>query len=81
MYQQLHSMLTGKFGQNPKKPLPCYDLKECAKKALIDELEAVEMYKVMLLTIPIQQAYNPLFIALHDELEHATRFSTMYNAL
>ena len=81
MFQQLHYMLTGKFVQNPKKPLPCYDLKECAKKALIDELEAVEMYKVMLLTIPIQQAYNPLFIALHDELEHATRFSTMYNAL
>ena len=81
MFQQLHYMLTGKFVQNPKKPLPCYDLKDCVKKALLDELEAVETYKVMLLTIPIQQAYNPIFIALHDELEHAIRFSMMYNAL
>ncbi|MFD1927001.1 ferritin-like domain-containing protein [Sporosarcina siberiensis] len=81
MFQQLHYMLTGTFVQNPKKTLPCYDLKNCVEKALLDELEAVETYKVMLLTIPIQQAYNPIFIALHDELEHAIRFSTMYNAL
>ena len=81
MFQQLHYMLTGKFVQNPRKPLPCYDLKECAKRALVDELEAIETYKVMLLTIPIQQAYNTVFIALHDEMEHAIRFSTIYNAL
>lgn len=81
MFQQLYYMLTGTFVPNPKKPLPCYDLKDCVKKALLDELEAVETYKVMLLTIPVQQAYNPLFIAMHDELEHAIRFSTMYNAL
>lgn len=81
MFQQLYYMLTGTFVQNPKKPLPCYDLKDGAKKALLDELEAVETYKVMQLTIPTQQAYNPLFIALHDEMEHAIRFSTMYNAL
>ena len=81
MFQQLHYMLTGKFVQNPKKPTPCSDLKACAKQALIDELDAVEVYKVMLLSIPIQQAYNPIFIALHDEMEHAIRFSTMYNAL
>jgi len=81
MFQQLHYMLTGQFVQNPRKPLPCYDLKECAKQAIVNELEAVETYKVMLLEIPIQQAYNPVFIALHDEMEHAIRFSTIYNAL
>ena len=81
MFQQLYYMLTGTFVQNPKKPLPCHDLKDGAKKALLDELESVETYKVMLLTIPLPQAYNPLFIALHDEMEHAIRFSTMYNGL
>lgn len=81
MFQQLHYMLTGEFVQNPKKPSPCVQLKECARRALLDELEDVETYKEMLLTIPIQQAYNPLFIAMHDEMEHAIRFSTMYNAL
>lgn len=81
MFQQLHYMLTGTFVQNPKKPIPCYNLKEGAKKALVDELEAVETYKLMLLTVPIRQAYNPLFIAMQDKMEHAIRFSTMYNAL
>ena len=81
MFQQLHYMLTGRFVPNPKKPLPCYDLKDCSNRALLDELESVETYKVMLLTIPNQQAYNPIFIALLDEMEHAIRFSTMYNAL
>jgi len=81
MFQQLYYMLTGTFVQNPKKRLPCYELKECAKLALLNELDSIESYKVMLLTIPIQQAYNPIFIALHDEMEHAIRFSTIYNAL
>ena len=47
------------------------------KDALRDELEAAEMYKEMLLQIPIQQAYAPLFIAMHDEMEHAIRVSTL----
>ena len=81
MFQQLYYMLTGTFVQNPKKPIPCYNFKECVKQALVDELEAVELYKEMLLTIPIQQAYNPLFIAMHDEMEHAIRMSTIYNSL
>ena len=81
MFQQLYYMMTGTFVQNPKKMLPCYELKDCAKRALVDGLEAVETYKEMLLTIPFQQAYNPVFIAMHDEMEHAIRFSTIYNAL
>lgn len=81
MLQQLHYMLTGQFVRNPRKPLPCFDLKACAKQAIADELEAVETYKIMLLTVPNQQAYNPIFIAMHDEMEHAIRFSTIYNAL
>ena len=81
MLQQLYYMLTGRFVQNPKKKLPCYNLKDCAKQALLGELEGVETYKLMLLSIPIQQAYNPIFIAMNDEMEHAIRMSTMYNAL
>lgn len=81
MLQQLYYMMTGTFVQNPKKPLPCYELKDCAKRALLNELDGVETYKEMLLTIPFQQAYNPIFIAMNDEMEHAIRMSTMYNAL
>lgn len=81
MFQQLHYMLAGEFVQNPRKKLPCHILKDGAKEALLDKLETIETYKVMLLTVPIEQAYDPVFIALHDEMEHAIRFSTIYNAL
>lgn len=81
MFQQLYYMMTGTFVQNPKKPLPCYNLTECVQRALVNELEGIETYKEMLLTVPFQQAYNPFFIAMHDEMEHAIRMSTMYNAL
>ena len=81
MFQQLHYMLAGEFVQNPPKPGPPTNLKQAAKEALENELEATDFYKEMLLTVPIPEAYNPLFIAMHDEMEHAIRFSTMYNAL
>lgn len=81
MFQQLYYMMTGTFVQNPKKPIPCYNLKQGVKQALVGELDGVETYKEMLLTIPFQQAYNPLFIAMHDEMEHAIRMSMIYNSL
>ncbi len=80
MFQQLHYMLTGEFVQNPNQELACYRLKDGAKKALLNKLDSIETYKLMLLTVPIKQAYNPIFIALHDEMEHAIRFSTIFNA-
>ena len=81
MFQQLYYMLTGTFVQNFQKRTPCLDLKLCAKEAVRDELEGAEVYKEMLLLIPVQQAYAPLFVAMHDETEHAIRFSMMFNAL
>lgn len=81
MFQQIHYMLTGEFVQNPKKDVESFTLKEGVKKALLYKLDSIETYKLMILTIPIQQAYEPFFIALHDEMEHAIRFSTMYHAL
>jgi rubrerythrin len=81
MFQQLHYMLTGEFVQNTSKPNPPTNLKQAAKESLERELEATDFYKEMLLTVPIPEAYNPFFIAMHDEMEHAIRFSTIYNAL
>jgi rubrerythrin len=81
MFQQLYYMLTGEFVQNPSKPTPSISFKKAVKDALVGELEAVELYKEMLLTIPIPEAYNPMYIAMHDEMEHAIRLSTIYNAI
>ena len=81
MFQQLYYMLTGEFLQNPTKPQPATNLKQASKAALEGTLEATDFYKEMLLTVPIPEAYNPFFIAMHDEMEHAIRFSTIYNAM
>ncbi|HLR10347.1 MAG TPA: ferritin-like domain-containing protein [Sporosarcina sp.] len=77
MFQQLYYMLTGTFVQNPKKELPCDDVSEGVKRMVYIKLEQIETYKIMLLTIPFQQAYQPIFIALLDEVEHAIRFSIL----
>lgn len=81
MFQQLYYMLTGTFVQNFPEPKLCTGLKDCIKEAIKDELEAAELYKEMVLLIPIQQAYAPLFVAMHDETEHAIRLTTMLHYL
>lgn len=77
MFQQLYHMLTGEYVPNPKKRPICTDFQRCVHEALEDKLEAIETYKLMLLSYPIQEAYAPIFIALHDETEHAIRLTTM----
>lgn len=79
MFQQLYYMMTGTFVQNPKKDLSCDDINEGIKRMVYIKLEQIETYKLMLLTIPFQQAYEPIFLALFDEIEHAIRFSLMMN--
>lgn len=81
MLQQLYYMMTGQYVQSEIEKPVCKDLKGCAKVAIENELEAAKKYKMMLLSVPIDAGRNPLFIAMHDETEHAIRFSTIYNAL
>lgn len=81
MLQQLYYMLTGQFVQNEIQKPTCTDLKVCAKQAVEDELAATKKYKMLLLNVPIEEGQNSLFIAMLDEMEHAIRFSTIYNAL
>lgn len=80
MFQQLHYMLTGFFIQNLEMPERPVSFHETVKKSLEKELHATDFYKEMFLEIPIPQAYAPTFIAMHDEMEHAIRFSTIYNS-
>ncbi|MBK3495932.1 ferritin-like domain-containing protein [Viridibacillus sp. YIM B01967] len=81
MFQQLYYMLTEKYVQKLTKKPPCKDFKACVKEALGKELEATDLYKEMFLNVPIEQGQYPLFIAMQDGMEHAIRFSTIYNAL
>lgn len=81
MLQQLHYMMTGHFVQIDVERPVCRDLKTCVKHAIADELDAAKKYKMMYLTVPLEAGRIPFFIAMHDEAEHAIRFSTIYNAL
>ncbi len=55
----------------------CY--KEGLLKALIGELEAVEFYRDVQLYTMDQVIIDTFFMAMVDEQEHATMFSTLYN--
>ncbi len=80
-FQQIYYGLTGHFYQNAKKTNKYKTLKEGSLNALIGELDAAELYRDMLFKLPNQQAYKPVYIAMTDEMEHAIRFSTIYNSL
>jgi rubrerythrin len=81
MFQYLHYLYTGEYYEHKKEKIEYTTFKEGILRALKNELEAAEFYRNLLLEMPNKQAYNPLFIAMTDEMEHATRFSTIYHSL
>ncbi|WP_433748615.1 ferritin family protein [Falsibacillus pallidus] len=81
MFQYLHYLLTGNYYENEQEKVKFTTFKEGVLMALKDELEAADFYRDMLFELPNQQAYQPLFTAMTDEMNHATRFSTIYNSL
>ncbi|MDF2608482.1 MAG: ferritin-like protein [Bacillales bacterium] len=80
-FQKLHYKLTGKYYTNNEKIESVTNFKEGIRKAFEDELEAAEKYRKMMFEIPDDEDYEPLLNAMHDETEHAIRFSTIYNAI
>jgi rubrerythrin len=55
--------------------------KEGILMALRDELEAVEFYRDMQLSVKDPLVRDTYYLAMVDELEHATKFSTLYNQI
>nr|WP_255688688.1 ferritin-like domain-containing protein [Pontibacillus sp. HN14] len=80
-FQKLYYQLTGHYYEHPMKRRDYESFEDGVVEALKDELEASDLYRDMILRIPVQYAYEPLFIAMTDEMEHATRFSTIYGRL
>ncbi len=81
MFQYLHYLIFGSYYHHKKETVSFTTFKEGIVMALKSELDAAEFYRDMLFEIPNRQAYQPVFIAMTDEMEHSTRFSTIYNAL
>lgn len=81
MFQRLHYQLTGQYHRFKPEPVTYQSFEDGVKKAQKDEFEAAEMYREMFFMLPNQMAYQPLFIAMTDEMEHATRFGTILGRL
>lgn len=81
LFQQLYFQLTGQYHQFEPEKVNYSSFEDGLKKAQKAEFEAAETYRSMLFMIPAPMAYQPLFIAMTDEMEHATRFGTILGRL
>ncbi|WLR47637.1 ferritin-like domain-containing protein [Halobacillus litoralis] len=81
MFQHLHLQLTGKYHEFEPKTIDYRSFENGVIKAQQDEFKSAEMYREMLFMVPTPGAYHALFTAMTDEMEHATRFGTIYGRL
>ncbi len=79
MFTKLYCYYTDEEPKYEVKPIryPCY--KEGLLTALIGELETVEFYRNVQLSTMDQVIIDCFYLAMVDELEHATMFSTLFN--
>jgi len=80
-FTKLYAHLTGQQPIYTVKPVKYNALLQGVKMALKDELEAVEFYRDIQLSTTDQLVKDTFFHAMVDELEHATQFGIIYNAI
>lgn len=79
LFSQVYLRLTGKHYEVGEIELPkACGYPEELTKALIDELEAAEMYREMMLATCDMCIREIMFIAMTDEMEHATRLTYLF---
>lgn len=78
IFSKLYCYYTDQTPQYHINPVsfPCY--KEGLLIALVGELEAVEFYRNVQLSTMDQVIIDTFYLAMVDEQEHATMFSTLY---
>lgn len=81
LFQTLYYFLTRAYHKVDQQVVSYDSFEEGVIHAMKAELERVEDYQEMLFEIPVQEAYYPLFVAMHDEMGHAIRFGTIYGRL
>lgn len=78
-FTELYAYLTGQRPRYTINPVEFDTYKSGVLRALNDELEAAKFYKNTILSTSDHLVRETFFFAMIDELEHATRFSTLYN--
>ncbi|WP_258360100.1 ferritin-like domain-containing protein [Moorella sulfitireducens (nom. illeg.)] len=80
-FTRLYEFFTGQIPQYNIDPVHYRTYKDGLLKALRDELEAADFYKDVILSSTDQMVRDTFFLAMGDELEHATRFGVLYNIM
>jgi rubrerythrin len=80
-FKKVYAFLTGETLSPQVVPVKFANYKEGVLHALKDELDAADFYKHMILSVTDPMIKDAYFYAMGDELEHSSRFSTLYNLL
>jgi len=80
-FTKLYRHLTGCMPNYTVEPVKYSCYKEGILMSLKDELKAGEFYRDVILSTTDQLVKDTFFLAMVDELEHATQFGVLYNTL
>jgi rubrerythrin len=80
-YDRLYRSLFGEVPRFRLNPTQYQTYKEGLLIALRGELHGAEFYRDMQLSVKDPIVRDTFYLAMTDELEHATRFSTLYNTI
>ncbi|AGL01523.1 ferritin family protein [Desulfoscipio gibsoniae] len=80
-FTRLYCYFTGQKPQYTVTPVQYRSYREGLLLAMKDELEAAETYQEIILSSTDQLVRDTFFMAMTDEMEHATRFGFLYNSL
>lgn len=80
-FLHLYRYFTVRAPQYNITPVQYRNYKEGILMALKDELEAAEFYRDVMLSSTDQLVRDTFFMAMVDELEHATQFGVLYGTL
>lgn len=79
LFSEIYRCLTGQEPSVCQPELPrMHSYQEELTKFLIDELDAVDMYREMFLSTYDGRIRDTIFIPLTDEMEHATRLTFLF---
>lgn len=77
-FTRLYVHLTGQQPRYSITPVRFESFREGVLKAFQDELEAAEFYRDIMLSVTDPMIRDTFLYAMTDEMEHATRFSFIY---
>lgn len=80
-FTQLYASFVGHFPHIRMERVQDTQYKEALSKAIKGEMEAVELYRDVQLSTTDAMVRDAFYMAMADEMEHASKFEALYNSL